>query len=123
MTQTNRWRASPLIQTRAQKLRRELTPAERKLWQHLRGRQLEGAFFRRQHAVGRFILDFFCAKAKLVIELDGPHHFTPEQTAYDAERTRWLNKQKHYRVIRFTNAEVMNNMEGVLAKIREELKA
>lgn len=93
------------------------------MWQYLRGRQLEGTFFRRQHAVGRFILDFFCANAELVIELDGPSHFTPEQAAYDAERTLWLNEQKHYRVIRFTNAEVMNNVEGVLAKIREALKA
>jgi very-short-patch-repair endonuclease len=62
-------------------------------------------------------VDFFCAKSKLVIEVDGDTH--AEQMDYDAERTKWLNEQKHYRVIRFWNDEVLHNIEAVLAKISE----
>jgi len=115
-----RWRASKEIQERARQLRRELTPAEKKLWAHLRDRQLDGFHFRKQHAVGRFILDFFCAKAKLVVEVDGDSH--ADQVEYDEERTKWLNEQKRYRAIRFTNREVRENIEAVVEKIREELK-
>ena len=97
-----------------------MTPAEKKLWQRIRRGQIEGAHFRKQHAVGRFILDFFCAKAKMVIEVDGAIH--AERVEYDAERTRWLNEQKDYRVIRFTNDEVHQNIDAVLEKIREALK-
>ncbi len=115
-----RWRSSIPMQARARELRHEMTPAERKLWQRIRGSQLDGAHIRRQHAVGRFIVDFFCAKSKLVVEVDGDTH--AEQVEYDAERTRWLNEQKHYRVIRFTNDEVMHNIDAVVERIREELK-
>ncbi len=76
---------------------------------------------RKQHAVGTYIVDFFCAKSKLVIEIDGDTHFEPEQLAYDTERTQWLNEQKHYRVIRFTNREVQHNIEGVIEAIRAAL--
>ncbi|MBI3244472.1 MAG: endonuclease domain-containing protein [Chloroflexi bacterium] len=113
-------RAPRVIQERARQLRREMTPAEKKLWARLRFDQLDGFQFRRQHAVGNFILDFFCAKAKLVVELDGDSH--ADQVEYDEERTKWLNEQKHYRVIRFTNREVNENIEAVVEKIREELK-
>ena len=116
----NRWRASAEMQHRARELRRTMTPAERKLWERLRYGQIEGAHFRKQHAVGRFILDFFCAKAKLVIEIDGDTHIT--QMEYDEQRTQWLNEQKHYRVIRFTNDEVHHHIEAVLERIREALK-
>lgn len=98
-----------------------MTPAEKKLWQHLRNGQLNGAWFRRQHAVGPYIVDFFCAKAKLVVEIDGDVHADPEQARRDAERTKWLNEQKDYRVIRFWNNEVLHNIDGVLAKISEVL--
>jgi len=108
------------MQTRARELRRELTPAERKLWQRIRGRQLDGAQFRRQHAVGRFIVDFLCAKARLVVEVDGDTH--ADQVEYDTERTQWLNEQNDYRVIRFTNDEVHHNIDAVLATIEEALK-
>ena len=119
---SRRWRAPRIIQERARQLRREITPAEKKLWAHLRDRQLDGFFFRKQHAVGRFILDFICAKEKLVIEIDGDSHADPDQAEYDAERTKWLNEQKHYRVIRFANRDVMRNVEGVVERTREELK-
>ncbi|HEX7594624.1 MAG TPA: endonuclease domain-containing protein [Anaerolineae bacterium] len=108
------------MQARARELRRAMTPAEKKLWQHIRLGQL-GAQFRRQHAVGPYIVDFFCAKAKLVIEIDGDVHADPEQAARDAERTEWLNEQKDYRVIRFWNNEVLRNMESVRMKISEAL--
>jgi very-short-patch-repair endonuclease len=119
-----RWRSSVAMQARARELRHEMTPAERKLWQRIRDGQLDGgvgynAHIRKQHAVGPFIVDFFCAKSKLVIEIDGDTH--AEQVEYDPERTRWLNEQKHYRVIRFANDDVLHNLDAVVEKIRQEL--
>ena len=115
-----RWRASVAMQARARELRHEMTPAEKKLWWRIRNGQLNGAHIRRQHAVGPFIVDFFCAKPRLVIEVDGDTH--AEQVEYDAERTRWLNEQKHYRVIRFTNDDVLRNIDVVVQRIKEELE-
>jgi very-short-patch-repair endonuclease len=120
MPKKKRMRGSRELQQRAQQLRRAMTPAERKLWERIRRNQL-GVHIRKQHAVERFILDFLCAKRKLAIEVDGDYHADPRQAEYDAERTRWLNEQRHYRVIRFTNAEVMANIDGVLARIVEAL--
>lgn len=110
------WRASKAIQVRARELRCAMTPAERKLWQHLRYGQL-GVQFRKQHAVGPYIVDFFCAQAKLVVEVDGDSHGDPQQAEYDAKRTEWLNEQKHYRVAWFWNSDVLDNIEVVLAGI------
>ena len=90
-------------------------PAEQKLWQHLRSGRLSGYGFRRQHPVGQFIVDFFCPAAKLVIEIDGDTH--AEQAEYDAERTRWLETMKGYRVMRFANHDVHHNIDAVLAVI------
>jgi len=97
-------------------LRHALTPAETKLWLYLRASQLDGNSFRRQHAIGPYITDFCCIKAKLVIELDGSQHL--EQEEYDLQRTAFLESQG-YRVIRFWNNDVMNNMDGVIASIQE----
>jgi very-short-patch-repair endonuclease len=118
-----RWRASKMMQLRARELRRAMTPAEKRLWRYLRDEQLDGAHFRRQHAVGPYILDFFCAKAKLVVEVDGDIHADPEQSTYDAERTLWLNEQKEYRVIRFWNNEIFSSVEGVVETIHQALIA
>jgi very-short-patch-repair endonuclease len=107
------------MQARARELRKELTPAEKKLWQYLRTDQLEGAHFRKQHAVDTYIVDFFCAKSKLVIEIDGDSH--AEQREYDAARTQWLTEQHNYRVLRFTNREVLTNIEAVVEAIRAAL--
>ncbi len=96
-----------------------MTPAEINLWRHLRNRQLGGAFFRRQHAVGPFVVDFFCARSRLAIEIDGDTHAS--QTRYDAVRTRWLSEQKGLRVLRFANRDVLSNIEGVLYAIDEAL--
>lgn len=108
------------MQLRARELRRAMTPAERKLWQHIRDNQL-GVQFRKQHAVGPYIVDFLCAKAKLVVEVDGDIHADPKQVEYDAERTQWLNTQNKYRVIRFWNDEVLHNIEGVVTRLVEAL--
>jgi len=98
----------------AGELRKELTPAERKLWAHLRNNQLKGINFRRQHAVGKYIPDFCAVQEKLIIELDGSQHL--EQEEYDAERTKYLEEQG-YKVIRFWNNQVMNDMNGVILAI------
>ena len=113
------WRAPVEMQSRARELRREMTPAERKLWSRIRNGQLNGAHFRKQHAVGRFIVDFFCARSRLVIEVDGDSH--ADRVEYDTERTQWLNEQKHCRVVRFTNDEVSHHIEAVLDSIVEVL--
>ena len=106
-------RSTPKIMHRAGKLRKELTPAEHKLWAYLRGDKL-GVNFRRQHAIGKYIADFCCVKSKLIIELDGSQHL--EQAEYDAERTKYLETQG-YRVIRFWNNQVMNEIDGVILVI------
>ncbi len=109
-------RIHPTILKRARELRRNMTPQERKLWRHLRGKQLDGIRFRRQHPIDRFILDFFCYEHKLAIEIDGHSHYQPEQQEHDQMRTEWLARYG-IRVIRFTNRDVDTNLEGVLDEI------
>ena len=94
---------------RAGELRKESTPAERRLWAYLRNNKLNGINFRRQHAIGRYIVDFVSIKHKLAIELDGSQHL--EQEEYDIERTQYLESQG-YKVIRFWNNKVLNDIEG-----------
>jgi very-short-patch-repair endonuclease len=108
------------MKARSRELRNEPTEAEKKLWAHLRRVQL-GAKFRRQHPLGPFILDFYCHGAKLAVEVDGGGHSEKEQAEYDAERTDALSAEG-IRVLRFWNSEVMENIEGVLEKIREALE-
>jgi very-short-patch-repair endonuclease len=103
---------------RARELRKEPTLAERKLWAYLRGNKLNGLNFRRQHAIGNFIVDFVSIKRRLVIELDGSQHL--EQEEYDLERTKYLESQG-YKVIRFWNNDVMNNINGVIQVIEHAL--
>ncbi len=98
----------------ARELRATLTPAERLLWNELRDRQLGGLKFRRQHAVGPYVLDFYCAAAKLGVEVDGGIHNA--LTEYDADRTIHMERYG-YQVIRFTNEEVVGHPELVLARI------
>ena len=106
-------RSNPKTKHQAIKLRKESTPAERKLWSRIRDDQL-GVTFRRQHAVGNYIPDFCSPKAKLVIELDGSQRL--EQEEYDEERTKYL-ESLGYRVIRFWNNDVTNNTDGVILAI------
>ena len=88
---------------RAGELRKELTPDEKKLWAYLRRDKLNGVSFRRQHAIGNYIVDFVSIKRKLIIELDGSQHL--EQAEYDAERSKYFESQG-YKVVRFWNEVV-----------------
>lgn len=110
-------RIHPTVRERARQLRSSLTPAEVVLWQHLRLHQLGGFKFRRQHPIGRFIVDFYCAEHKLAVELDGDSH--AQQVEYDAARTKWL-EQHGYRIVRFSNQDVMNSVEAVVAEIARQ---
>ncbi len=91
-----------------------MTPAERMLWERLRNRQLGGLKFRRQHPLGPFIADFYCAEKRLVIEVDGIIH--EQQKEQDEQRTRQFEEFR-YRVIRFKNEEITSNIELVLENI------
>ena len=102
----------------AKRLRRELTPAEARLWYHLRAKRFSGFKFRRQTVIGPFIADFTCRAAMLIIEVDGDTHGSTR--AYDKERTVYLSEQG-WSGIRFTNAEVMQNIQGVLFTIAQRL--
>jgi very-short-patch-repair endonuclease len=104
----------------ARELRKNMTDTERRLWRSLRYRQLDGAKFRRQAPIGRYIVDFVCFERRLVIELDGGHH--AEQIARDEERTRWLNSQG-FRVLRFWDNQVFEDLDAVLQVIWDALKA
>ncbi len=116
MTEEKRRGPRPVV-GRARKLRREQTPAEAKLWACLRDRQLAGLKFRRQHPIGRYVVDFYCAARRLAVEIDGDSH--AHQLAYDRERTAWLN-QRGVRVIRFTNRDVLEHLEGVVEVVLGE---
>ena len=106
-------RSNPNTKHNAIELRKEPTPAESKLWSRIRNDQL-GVTFRRQHAVGNYIPDFCSPKAKLIIELDGSQHL--EQREYDNKRTKHL-ESLGYKVIRFWNNDVTNNIDGVILAI------
>ena len=117
-----RLRPSPALWEKLRPLVREKrhapTPAERALWERLRRDQVKGAHFRRQHAIGRFIVDFYCPKARLVIEIDGPvHEYTP---AEDALRQEFL-ESLGLRVLRFTSDEVQAGIERVIRRIEAAL--
>ncbi len=96
---------------RARALRQNATESEKRLWYRIHSRQLNGHKFRRQHPVGRYVVDFACVELKLVVEIDGGQH--AEQADADLKRTREL-ESLGYTVIRFWNNEVLGNIEGVL---------
>jgi len=104
---------------RARELRQEMTPAEHRLWSQLRANRMAGWHFRRQQIIDGFIVDFYCHKAGLVIEVDGPIH--QKQKVEDAERAEVLSA-RGLRILRFTNREVMNNLRQVLQTILDTLK-
>jgi very-short-patch-repair endonuclease len=106
----------PAILQRSRDLRRPLTPTEAKVWRAVCNRQI-GFKIRRQQPIGRFILDFYCAEAKLAIEIDGDVHADPDQAQYDAARTQWL-KERGYAVVRFKVQQVDHDLSSVLEAIR-----
>ena len=115
--QTNRG----ILDARLQRnLRNAPTEAERRLWSHLKSRQMEGCKFRRQHPYGDFILDFVCLERRVAIELDGSQHF--EAATYDEKRPRFL-RLAGFKVLRFWNNEVFGELDGELEVIRRELVA
>ncbi len=105
---------------RAQQLRSIPTDAEIRLWSRLRRKQLHGFRFRRQQPIGPYFVDFFCPKAKLVIEVDGGGQHAMRETK-DALRTRWL-EERGYRVVRFWNNDVLANTDGVISTILDALR-
>ena len=103
--------------TIAKKLRINSTDTEKYLWKYLRGKQLTGFKFRRQHPVGKYIVDFVNLERKIIIEVDGGQH---SENKKDKLRDKWL-KEKGYEVLRFWDNEVFTNVEGVLEVIREKI--
>ncbi|MBI2428932.1 MAG: DUF559 domain-containing protein [Ignavibacteriales bacterium] len=112
----------PLLEEFAKEHRKNPTKAESVMWDHLKSKSLEEFKFRRQHIIGRYIADFVCLSKHLVVEIDGLIHQLPENKEADEVRTQWLN-ENGYRVIRFTNEEVLKNLPFVLSKISDALKA
>lgn len=112
-TSTMHHDATAAIFRNAEELRKNMTEAEQILWAALRNKQLNGLKFRRQHPIKKYILDFYCFKKKLSIELDGKYHSEKAQQFYNEDRTKNLSALG-IREIRFSNDEVMNNLERVL---------
>ncbi len=98
----------------ARELRKSLTGAEQRLWYVLRNRQSGVIKFRRQHPIGKYIVDFYCPQSRLIIEIDGDSHGDSQE--YDRQRTEWLESQG-YQVIRFSNREVKEHFDTVIADI------
>lgn len=109
-------RISPELKARAQELRRNMTPAEAKLWERLRANRLEGYHFRRQQIIDGYIVDFYCHAVGLVVEVDGAVHF--DQQDYDRRRDDHL-RALGLTVLRFFNTEVNKEMDTVLSVIWE----
>lgn len=102
------------------RLRKEMPRAEVILWSRLRRGQLRGHRFRRQYSIGPYSVDFYCAQARLAIELDGDTHFTPEAKQSDARRQQYI-ESFGIRVLRFTNVELYDNLDGVIEAIARAL--
>ncbi|MCA9609601.1 MAG: DUF559 domain-containing protein [Myxococcales bacterium] len=104
----------------ARDLRSRSTDAERRLWRHLRGRRLLGHRFRRQHPLGPYILDFFCAAARLCVEVDGDQHGDPTQREHDERRSAYL-RDAGIDELRFANHEVLHETDAVLEVVARRL--
>ena len=109
----------PALKPRRRELRAQLTPAEARLWLHLQRGQLAQRKFRRQHSIGRYIVDFYCPGEKLIVELDGAAHDHDAAWRRDEQRTQYFSSVG-LRVLRFENRNVMESLDGVLAQIREQ---
>ncbi|MBS4063171.1 MAG: chorismate synthase, partial [Chitinophagaceae bacterium] len=109
-----------LLKDFAKANRKNPTQAEELLWHYVRNRNIDGYKFRRQHPIAGFIPDFVCLDAKLIVEVDGEYHSNEEQLQYDEARNQWLNEYK-YRLLRFSNEEVLSDINIVIEKIRQAL--
>lgn len=110
---------NPALKDKRRALRDNLTPAEASLWKALKNKQLLGRKFRRQHSIGKYIVDFYCPEERLIIELDGEIH--KYQSDYDYERTLYL-ESLNYKVVRFENKMVFETLEAVLNAIIDAFK-
>jgi very-short-patch-repair endonuclease len=119
LDKTMYFRAKPVTLETARLLRKSMTYSESLLWEKLKGKQLLGLRFRRQHPIDMFIVDFYCHAARLVIEVDGEIHM--DQIEYDDGREAEIEKY-NIKIIRLTNDEVNNNIEVVLQKIESVIK-
>ncbi len=111
---------NPALKERRRELRRNQTPAEKIIWERVRGRRLDGFRFLRQYSVGSYILDFYCPSKKLGIEIDGGQHRAKDGSMYDQERTSYL-EGFGIKTIRIQNEEVIKNRQEVLSKILQSL--
>ncbi len=109
-----------LLKEKAQEMRNKPTETEKMLWNVLSSKGLEGYKFRRQHIIGEYIVDFVCLQNRLIVEVDGSVHNNDEQKQYDELRTKWLHSRA-FKVIRFTNNEVLFNLERVLEDINRNI--
>ena len=114
-----RFKSDRVVQAR--RLRKEMTPAERALWLELRRLPIEGSHFRRQTPMGPFIADFVCHGARLVVEVDGGAHEAAERALRDSEKRAWL-EGRGYRVLRFTNKQVLASPAQVARSIFAEVR-
>lgn len=108
------------LKTPSRQLRKNMTGAERLLWSKIRAKQLKGYQFYRQRIIGNYIVDFYCPKAKLVIELDGVNHYSNEGLEKDKMRDDYIKEQK-LKVLRFSDRDVFENLNGVVERIYEIL--
>ena len=104
-----------------EQLRHNLTTAEAFLWNYLKSRKLDGQRFTKQHSIGQYIADFYCASERLIVELDGEVHNNPIAQEYDERRTRYFEKMD-YKVLRFENKMVFDNLTSVLKEIKDNFK-
>ncbi|MEK7094918.1 MAG: endonuclease domain-containing protein [Patescibacteria group bacterium] len=110
--------------SRRQHLRNESTSAEQILWKHISHKQLEGKKFRRQYGIDNFIVDFYSTELRLAIEIDGDSHFESEEAEKnDKEREEYISKSHNIKFLRFTNADVMHNISGVVGTILDYIKS
>jgi len=108
------------LKQHSRELRRNMTDAEKRIWSKVRLEQLKGCKFYWQKIIGNYIVDFFCPKAKLVIELDGSQHYLENMVEIDKIRIAYLEAQG-IKVLRFTDTDALNNTDGVIEKILEYL--
>lgn len=104
------WKSEKL---KRRKLRNDMSPPEQVLWYYLKNKQLGGYKFRRQVSIGKYVVDFYCPKLKLAIEIDGDSHYHPASKEYDRKREKWI-KEFGIKFLRFTNKDIVENREGVI---------
>lgn len=111
----------PSTKAKRKELRHDSTTAEKALWSKIKGENLYGYKFRRQHGVGKYILDFYCPELNLAIEVDGDSHFIDDGPEKDAIRSQFI-QDKGIRILRFTNADIIKNLEGVLITLQKAIE-